>query len=239
MKLVKQVCDLESCQFCKLCLKEWLPTIGSNRKTLLFKKGETIFNEGEEVTGMYFLLSGTVKMFKKWGGDKELIVRFSKKGDIFGHRGIGDNTTYPISAMALEPLTVCFIAMDFFIASLKINNDYSLQLLRYLATELEESETNMRNLAHMSVKGRVAFTLLKLENQFGKTEKGYINIQISRQDIASYAGTTYETVFRTMDFFVKNDLIESNGRKITIKKHKLLLELTKEPNETIISRATI
>ena len=239
MKFVKLECDLESCQFCKLCLKEWLPTIGTNRKTIHFKKGETIFKEGGNVTGMYFLISGAVKLYKKWGVDKELIVRFSKKGDIFGHRGLGDNAVYPVSAIALESLSVCFIEMDFFVASLKVNNEYSLQLLRYLSNELEESETDMRNLAHMSVKGRVAYTLLKLERQFGKNEKGYINLQISRQDIASFAGTTYETVYRTMDSFEKNNLIETNGRKITIKEQNSLLEFTKQPIVSLSSSTVI
>jgi len=229
MKFVKQECDLESCQFCKLCLKEWLPTIGTNRKTIVFKKGETIFNEGDQVTGMYFLLSGAVKLFKKWGHEKELIVRFAKKGDIFGHRGLGENSKYPISALALESLTACFIEMDFFIASLKVNNEYSLKLIRYFSSELEESENDMRNLAHMSVKGRIAFTLLKLEQQFGKSDKGHINLQISRQDIASFAGTTYETVFRTMDILIKQEIIESVGRKISIKNYNALTILTKEP----------
>jgi len=239
MKFVKQECDLGSCQFCKLCLKEWLPTIGSNRKTILFKKGESIFSEGDNVTGMYFLLSGAVKLYKKWGDDKELIVRFAKKGDIFGHRGLVEKAVYPISAIALETLTVCFIEIDFFIASLKVNNEYSLQLIRYLSAELEESENDMKNLAHMTVKGRVAFTLLKLEQQFGKTDKGNINIQISRQDIASFAGTTYETVFRTMDVFIKMEIIESLGRKIFIKNHQALINLTKEPIMSVVTSVAI
>ena len=125
--------------------------------------------------------------------------------------------------------------MDFFIASLKVNNDYSLKLIRYFSSELEESENDMRNLAHMSVKGRIAFTLMKLEQQFGKNEKGHINLQISRQDIASFAGTTYETVFRTMDILVKKGVIESVGRKISIKDKIALIDLTKEP---IISIST-
>src|SRR4051812_32539331 len=115
MKKNKNNCDLASCSFCKGCLKEWLPAVDSNRQTFDFKKGELIFAEGEQVTGVYFLLSGKAKVHKKWGDDKELVVRFAAAGDILGHRGLGKETVYPVSATALEPVSACFIHLDFFI----------------------------------------------------------------------------------------------------------------------------
>ncbi|MFY7898786.1 MAG: Crp/Fnr family transcriptional regulator [Chitinophagaceae bacterium] len=226
MKNARHACDLQSCVFCKLCLPEWLPAIDFNRKTVEFKKGEVIFSEGDEVKGMYFVFNGLVKVHKKWGEEKELILRFAHKGDIFGHRGLGNNAVYPISATALEPVTACFIELDFFKASLKVNHEYALQLTMFLADELMESEKNMRNLAHMNVKGRVANALIKLANKFGLDEKGQINVQLSRQDIASYTGTTYETVFRVMSDFNETNLINTDGREITILDLNGLLEFT-------------
>ena len=82
------VCDLKSCFLCQRCLPEWIPAVGAHRKNLLFKKGELIFGEGEEVKGIYFVYSGTVKVHKKWGAEKELIIRFARAGSLFGHRGL-------------------------------------------------------------------------------------------------------------------------------------------------------
>jgi CRP-like cAMP-binding protein len=65
--------------------------------------------------------------------------------------------------------------------------------------DLQESENKMRNLAHMSVKGRVAQALILLEAQFGPTDDNLINIKLSRQDLASFTGTTYETVFQVIN----------------------------------------
>ena len=224
MKESKKGCDLASCVFCKGCQKEWLPAIDHNRKTLLFKKGELLFKEGEKVDGMYFVSSGLVKVHKKWGDDKELILRFAQEGDIVGHRGLGSNMIYPISATALENVAVCFIELDFFMASLKVNPDYAIQLMLFFAEELQESEKNMRNLAHMTVKGRVANTLIRLKDKFGLTAEGHINMTISRQDIASFAGTTYETVFRVLNEFAENGVVNSDGKNITIKKLEELMD---------------
>lgn len=177
--------------------------------------------------GMYFIYSGTAKVHMKWGREKELIVRFARKGDIIGHRGLGRDTVYPVSGTALEPVTACFIDLEFFNATLKVNPGFITQLMLFYAQELKESERNMRNLAHMPVKGRVANALLQLQQKFGLTPQGSISILLSRQDLASYAGTTYETVFRIMNEMAQDAVIGVDGKHITILNTEKLSLLTR------------
>jgi CRP-like cAMP-binding protein len=229
MKKSKNGCDLKSCFFCRLCLKEWLPAIDSNRKNFQLRKGETLFHEGDKVTGIYFVYSGKVKVHKKWG-DKELIVRFANQGAIVGHRGLGNNTIYPVSATAIEPVTVCFIDLNFFLTTLRVNHDFTYELMMFFAEELQVSERKMRNLAHMPVKGRLAQALLTLQDRFGITGEGFIDIILSRQDLASFAGTTYETVFRIMNELTQENIISVSAKSIQITDPEKLLELTRESN---------
>jgi CRP/FNR family transcriptional regulator len=227
MKRSKHECDLKSCFFCKLCLKEWLPAINANRQTFNLRKGETMFEEGDKVTGVYFVYAGKVKVHKKWG-DKELIVRFANQGAIVGHRGLGNDTVYPVSATAIEPATVCFIDLPFFLTTLRVNHEFTYQLMMFFAEELQVSERKMRNLAHMSVKGRVAQCLLTLKERFGVTSEGFIDIVLSRQDLASFAGTTYETVFRIMNELTNDNVIDVAGKNIAITDPEKLIRLTSE-----------
>lgn len=222
MKQNKNNCDLQSCSLCKGCLKEWLPALDVNRKTFDFKKGERLFAEGDEVTGIYFMLSGKAKVHKKWEEDKELIVRFAGPGDIVGHRGLGKDRYYQISATAIEPVSACFVELGFFHATLKVNHEYAYQLLMFFAEELQESEKRMRNLAHMPVKGRIAYGLLRLQEKFGSNADGFLNINLSRHDLASYAGTTYETAFRVMSDFVHDQLVLVSGKGVAILNEELL-----------------
>jgi CRP-like cAMP-binding protein len=96
------VCDLNNCFLCKNCLKEWLSAIAAHKTNYKVKKGEVIFREGDPVTGIYFTYTGTVKVYKKWESDKELIIRFANNGAMFGHRGLSNDGIYPVSASALE-----------------------------------------------------------------------------------------------------------------------------------------
>lgn len=225
MKRSKHDCDLQSCFLCKLCVKDWLPAVALNRKNFDIKKGESIFKEGDPVTGVGFVYSGNVKVHKKWGNDKELILRFANSGAIFGHRGLS-TPLYPISATALEPTKICYFDLDFFISSLKVNHEFAYNLIMFLSQDLQESEKRMRNLAHMSVKGRLAQSLLSLQEQFGLTEQGAIKVELTRQDLASFAGATYETVFRILNELLANNLISTNGKTLTLLDTDKLLALT-------------
>ena len=228
MREKKENCDLQSCFLCNLCLREWLPAIKSNKKTIHFNKGELIFKEGDDVKGIYFIFKGTVKVHKKWGKEKELIIRFAKTGEIIGHRGLGDEIIYPVSATALESTMVCYIDLDFFQTTLRVNNNFTVRLLLFYAEELQRSERKMNILAHMPVKGRIAYSLLSLKNKFGVTTNGEINIILSRQDLASYSGTTYETVYRILNEFVQEALITVNNKNIAILNEEQLKRQTNE-----------
>ncbi len=216
MKKNKHGCDLKSCFLCKLCSKDWLPAIDIYRQSFHVNKGEILFTEGSQVTGIYFIYKGTFKVHKKWTDDKELIVRLAKSGAILGHRGLGNDIYYPVSATALEPSEVCFIDLGFFQSTLKVNYQFLYELMMFFAGELKESEKRMRNLAHMPVKGRIAQALLYMHAKFGITQDGFLNINLSRQDLASYTGTTYETVFRIMNEMVQEGSISLSGKNICV-----------------------
>lgn len=216
MKELKKKCDHQTCLLCKSVQPEWLPAIDAHRKVFQLKKGETLFHEGEEMKGMYFIHHGLVKVHKHWDDDKELILRIAYDGDIVGHRGLGMDTIYPVTGTALETTEVCYVDNNFFNATLKMNPDFLYKLMLFFAAELKESEKRMRNLAHMPVKGRIGQALVRMEEKFGKDEDGFITVTLSRQDFASYIGATYETTFRLMNEMEAEGLIKIDGKRLGI-----------------------
>jgi CRP-like cAMP-binding protein len=230
MKESGNLCDLKSCFLCRLCLKDWLPAIAVHKKNYQVKKGHQVFREGEPVTGIYFVYSGTIKVHKKWDNEKELIIRFAKQGDIIGHLGLGENQLYPVSATALETSVVCYLSMDFFESTLKVNTDLTYKLMQFFAKELQDSHKSMRDLAHMSVKARIAQSFVSLKNQFGIDANGFIAIEITRQDISSFAATSYETLFKVINELTGRGIIEFDGKKIAVLKEQLLLDIIQQDN---------
>jgi CRP/FNR family transcriptional regulator len=225
MRNSPQICDVHSCFLCSRCLPEWREAIGNYKKNARFKKGGIIFNEGDPVKGMFFVYSGKVKIHMKWGQEKELVVRFAREGDIIGYRGLGKELVYPVSATALEDVVVCFVEISFFETTLKVNPNFTYELMKFYANELQEAEHRIRNLVHMDVKGRVAETLLMLKRTFGVNKSGFIDITLTKQDIASYCGTTYETFSRVAAELERNKIIRTSGKNVAIVKEQNLREL--------------
>ena len=216
MKKNEGKCDLKSCFLCRNCLKDWLPVIESRKQTIYCKKGASLFREGDPVSGIYFLYKGRMKIHKKWGEEKQLIVHFGREGDMIGYRGLGKEKVYTVSATALEAATLCFIDTSTFESSLQINHQLTRQLMEFYANELQNIERRMGNLVHMAVKGRVAETILMLKKQFGQNPAGLINITLTKQDLAAYAGTTYETFSRMLNVLEKEGIIKLKGKQIEI-----------------------
>jgi CRP-like cAMP-binding protein len=220
-----KTCNLRDCFLCQHCIPAWRELIGINKTTKLIRKGKPIFNEGDTVEGIFFIYQGCAKVHKQWAHPRELVVRFAGPGDIIGHRGLGEGKNYPLSATALDDTLVCFISDDFLETSLRANPTLSYRLMNFYMQELQQAERRMRDLALMEVKGRLAGALLDIRQKFGTNREGYNALPVSRQDIASYAGTTYETLFKLFHELVKVRLISTSGKFIKIKNEARLREL--------------
>ena len=219
------LCNLKSCFLCRNCLKHWLPAVEAHKQNLVIKKGQKIFEEGEPVKGIYFVFNGRVKVHRKWGEGKQLIIHFAQEGDIIGYRGLGNQKLYPVSATALDEVILCFIDTAFFETSLQVNPRLTYTLMQLYANELQLAERRIGNLVHLDVKARVAETLLMLKKDFGQNKEGYINITLTKQDLASYAGTTYETFFRMITELEQEKVVRLSGKDIAILKETKLEKL--------------
>lgn len=231
MKECNITCDLNTCTLCNNCIPEWLPAVDAHRKNFKLKKGEQLFKEGDPAMGIYFVYTGTVKVHKRWDKEKDLIIRFAKSGDMVGHLGLGADPAYPVSATALEPVMVCYLEMSFFEKTLKVNHDFTYKLMRFFANELQESEKRMRNLAHMSVKARIAQAFLALRDQFGLDKEGVLGIELTKQDISSYAGVSYETLFKVCQELSRLRIINLNGKSISVIEPLQLINIVKGDNQ--------
>src|ERR1700712_3959530 len=124
----KESCNVSSCFLCSNCTAEWRQLVAVNKTTFRFKKGQQLFTEGEKMKGIYLMYTGAVKVHKHWTPGKELIIRFTKAGDILGHRALAAGDVYPVTATALEDSTACFITSGFLDATLKTDHAFTFRL---------------------------------------------------------------------------------------------------------------
>jgi len=90
---------------------------------------------------------------------------------------------------------------------------------------LGESNDYIMNIAQNSVKKRLIEILIHLKEEFGLDEEGFINIYLTREELANIAGTATESVIRLLSSLKSKKLLYLKGKKIKIlNKKKLILE---------------
>jgi CRP-like cAMP-binding protein len=206
---------------------EWQALIQEKSTSLSFEAGQDIFKEGEPAHQLYIVRKGKAKVYSTFEPGSARILRFARDGQVLGHRGIGEDFTYTVTATALVPTTVDLIPMPLFISTLKANAGLSFHFMLFVAEELRRSEQQVRNILNMDVEQRVAKAVLATLQCFGfdKDDKSLLAFTPSRQDLADYAGTTYESTIRAISELQKKKLIKTVGREIRVLDRKKLEKL--------------
>lgn len=187
------------------------------KTSLIIKKGDVIFEEGDNINGIYCIKDGICKLTKLSANGKDHIVKLVKKGELLGQRSMISEEPVNLSAVALEDMQVCFIPKAEMMGFFDKNNQFSMNVMKTICSDLKESDDHMVAMAQKNVKERLAETLLYLDETFGKNEDGSLHIQLSRDELAGMIGTATESCIRLLSEFNKLGLIELVGKKIVLK----------------------
>jgi CRP-like cAMP-binding protein len=207
--------------------KDELVQLASCKTSRIIRKGEVIFEEGENVNGIYCIKDGVCKLTKLSPNGKDQIVKLVTKGELLGQRSMISEEPVNLSAVALEDMEVCFIPKNQVMGFFDQNNQFSMNVMKTICGDLKEADGHMVNMAQKTVKERLAETLLYLHDSFGKNKDNSLKIQLSRDEIASMIGTATESCIRLLSDFNKLGLIELVGKKITIKDFGTLKKIAK------------
>lgn len=199
--------------------REDLVRVSGCKTSSVIKKGETIFEEGDAVNGVYCIKDGVCKLSKLSANGKDQIVKLVVKGDLLGQRSLIGEETANLSATALNDMEVCFIPKREIMHDLQNNAKFSMDMLQQMALDLKDSDNIIVDMAQKSVKNRLADVLLYLEERFGADDNGFLSITLSREDYANIVGTATESAIRIISQFKKEDLISTKGKKIKIIDH--------------------
>ncbi len=197
---------------------EDLSRINNHKTCIQYKKGQNIFYEGTRPTGLFCINGGKVKVFKNNIQGKEFILYIAKPGDFLGYRALLSEEFYGATATVLEDAKICFIQKDNFLEVLQKNPVFMRKVVKEVCKQMGIMEERMAELAHKSVRERLAANLLMLKESYGMEgeDSVLLDIALSREDWASLVGTATETVIRLLSDFKADELISFEGKKIRV-----------------------
>jgi CRP/FNR family transcriptional regulator len=181
------------------------------------KRGETLFNAGDEFKTVYAIRSGFFKTSLIDNDGREQVTGFFMGGELLGMEGVGSGR-YDGNAVALEDSEVC--VMPFALVEQMSRELPSLQrhLHSVLAREIVRDHGVMMLLGSMRAEERLATFLINLSRRF--VRRGYsssdFHLRMTREELGSYLGLKLETVSRLFSQFQKEGLIEVNQKHVRI-----------------------
>lgn len=200
--------DRNSNKFCTSngILQELLPSVVS----MQLKLGDIIFFAGYTPMGLYSVISGSVKLESCSEDGTCHTLGLYGRDSFFSYATLFSNESYDCSAICLTDVELCFFPKNELLDSLSRNPLATLNLLKMTSMELTRSEKKWVSQVNKSAQQRIAEAIIFLDQKFPE-------VKWTRREIAQWAGTTPETVIRTLASFEKQGMInQSRGRQIEI-----------------------
>ncbi len=190
----------------------------------IFRRGQTIFSEGDEGAGFYVVISGRVKVFKLSPEGKEQIFHILGPGEPFGEAAVFAGENFPAYAEALAESRVFFFPRLGFVDLIKKNPSLALNMLAVLSRRLRKFAALVEDLSLKEVPGRLAAYLLFRSERKKRSEE--LELDVSKNQLASLLGTIPETLSRILARMTRERFIKTSGqRRIQILDRKGLEEL--------------
>ncbi|MEO5593095.1 MAG: response regulator [Chitinophagaceae bacterium] len=205
--------------------KNVLQSFTEERNTNAYKKKQRIYSEGNHPHGLFFVRSGKVKTYKTNDNGKELVTDLFNAGDFLGYIALLQDSVYRDTAEALEETELAVIPKEDFMDLIHNNTAIAQKFIRMLAGNVVEKEDQLLGLAYNSLRKKVADAILLLQKKYGDNKNNTFQIDISRENLATIAGTATESLIRTLSDFRIEKLIELKDGVITISNQQKLENL--------------
>ncbi|HHY81688.1 MAG TPA: Crp/Fnr family transcriptional regulator [Clostridiales bacterium] len=195
--------------------EEQLDEIMKRVKSVSYQKGEIIYRPGQQSDSMYIVSRGRIRIYRLSESGKEQLLRILQPGDFTGELALFRHSVHESFAEAMVNTDVCLITREDLQEFLLKYPTIALKIMSEFASRLDESEKQAARVATERVETRIALYLADcVENQDGNME---ITLPMTRKDLASYLGTTPETISRKLsELEMQGYIKQMSGRKIKI-----------------------
>lgn len=202
-----------------------LKDLTSDRNINIYKKKQLIYSESNRPTSLFYIQKGKVKTFKTNENGKGLVVGLYNEGDFLGHIALLEDSNYQETAVAMEETELAVIPKEDFELLINNSHEISRKFIQLLAKNISEKENQLLGMAYNSLRKKVSDALMTLYKKYNTANEEKFPINITRENLASIAGTATESLIRTLGDFKNEKLIEINDSVITILNKKKLENL--------------
>ena len=205
--------------------KRSLDDLKNESNTTAYKKKQLIYKEGAHPHYLYYILSGKVRTYKTHDDGKDLVMDLYSEGDFFGYVSLLEGTTHRENAETIVETELALIPKRDFEELINSNPVTAKKFIGLLARNLAEKEQQLLGIAYNTLRKKVAEALVSLYKKYHVNKDHPYQVDVSRDDLATIAGTATESLIRTLSDFKSENLIDIKNGKVVIADEKKLANL--------------
>ena len=178
-------------------------------------KQEMLFFEGDEGHHLFYLISGSVKLFKSNEEGKEAIIRFVEPGDIFAEIVLFLKNRYPVNATAIKASKLLAIDSAKLFSFIKTHPEMAMKLIGKLAAKSSYLVRMVEELTLSDAKKRFLNYLAHLkESSSGEV----VTLPVPKGELSLLLGISPETFSRLLKKLAEDSIIRVEGKRIALLK---------------------
>jgi CRP-like cAMP-binding protein len=187
-----------------------LRTCAEQLRLRRFRRGETIFHQGDPGDSLFIIQLGSVKIvLPSPEGEEAAIIATLGRGDYFGELALLDGAYRSATAVAVEQTETLVLRREPFERLIDTESDLRKALLAGIAAELRRLTAHVEELHFLDLPGRLASRLVRMaeEHEPGVTGEAVVPWPYTQSELAGMIGGTRQTVNRLLADFVEQGLL--------------------------------
>lgn len=197
----------------------------SSTNKIEYSKRDIIIKQSARVSEIPLILSGIVKISREMRRGKNVILRIGQPGTFLGLSSIFGSDVYEYSVFALENVSVRFVDIETFSWLIKKNGLFGMEVVKQISADSIFNINRLSGLLYKQLPGRVADIILYFSEDIFKNET--FSIPLTRQELAELAGTTKESLIRTLSEFKHDKIIDMNRNSFKINSMHIIKTLSR------------
>ncbi len=206
---------LRSIPLSKGLSEDHLKKLAESARERVYRSGQIIISEKDEIQGFFVLMRGKVKMFKRSIDGKEQILYLLRQGEMFGMCAAFSDSVFPANAMALEETVMLFLPGETIDSLAQDDPRILYNIIFDLSCMLKDSMALVESLSLKEIPQRLATFLLISCSRNESDSRDVLNLPVSQRELAKMIGTSPETLSRTLKMMSVQGIISVEGRTIT------------------------
>jgi CRP-like cAMP-binding protein len=165
---------------------------------------------------VFFVVEGSVRAVDFSPSGREVVYAVIGAGGHFGELSAIDGLGRSASVIAIEDCLLAALTPTQFESLILSQREVAMELLRGLVRIIRTTDERLTEVSTLGTMARVCRELLRLARADERTGDWLIVPLPTQKELAGRAGTTRETVARTLSQLARENIVQRTGRALRI-----------------------